>query len=87
MTMTNKSQRKTRVDQQERTPEPNPIPRTVLSMSMQEFATSLRISRATAYLMLKNEMYKTYMIGRRRFVSVDEARALVDRLTSDGDHQ
>ena len=60
--------------------EPSPIPRTALSM--EEFSNSFGISRSMAYQMLKNGMYKSFLIGRRRFVDVEEAKALSARLTA-----
>lgn len=61
--------------------EPSPVPRTALSM--EEFASSFGISRSMAYKMFKDKMYVTFMVGRRRFVDVEEAKALAARLTAE----
>ena len=60
---------------------PGPIPRTALSMG--EFAVSFGVSRSMAYHMLNEGLYKTFLIGRRRFVAVEEAKKLAARLTSE----
>jgi predicted site-specific integrase-resolvase len=69
-------------DQQKKEPEPSPVPRTCFSM--QEFSESFGVSKSAAYLWVKTGLLRTFLVGRRRFVSVDEAKQLAARLTEQG---
>jgi len=60
--------------------ETNPIPR--IALSMQEVADSFGVSRSTIYEWVDGKLLKTFTIGRRRFVSTEEAKALATRLTN-----
>jgi excisionase family DNA binding protein len=58
---------------------PNP-PRgldTRAALSMSDAADALGISRAYAYRLRDSGELKTFTLGRRRLVSVDEVRALI----------
>ena len=52
-----------------------------IALSMDEFADCYGISKSTAYELVRDNLLKTFVIGRRRFVSVEEAKALAARLT------
>jgi excisionase family DNA binding protein len=60
--------------------ETSPIPR--IALSMQELADSFGVSRSTVYEWVDGKLLKTFTIGRRRFVSMEEAKALATRLTN-----
>jgi len=60
--------------------ETSPIPR--IALSMQELADSFGVSRSTVYEWVDGMLLKTFTIGRRRFVSMEEAKALATRLTN-----
>ena len=60
--------------------EPSPAPKT--AYTMQEFADSFGISKSFAYRMVRDKILNTFMLGRRRFVSVEEAKNLAAKLTS-----
>jgi len=49
---------------------------------MQEVADSFGVSRSTVYEWVDGKLLKTFTIGRRRFVSMEEAKALATRLTN-----
>jgi excisionase family DNA binding protein len=69
-------------DQKEKKPEPSPVMRTCFSMA--EFAESFGVARSTAYLWISSGLLRTFRVGRRRFISVEEANQLAARLTDQG---
>lgn len=69
-------------DKHEKKPEQSPVMRTCFSMA--EFAESYGVARSTAYLWVSSGLLRTFCVGRRRFVAVDEANQLAARLTEQG---
>ena len=67
--------------QQERKLEPAPVLRTCFTM--REFSESWGISRSTAYLWVTTGLLRTFLVGRRRFVAVEESTRLATQLTEE----
>jgi hypothetical protein len=42
------------------------------------------VARSTAYLWISSGLLRTFRVGRRRFISVEEANQLAARLTDQG---
>ncbi len=59
---------------------PSPVAKT--AYTMQEFADSFGISKSMAYAMIRSNILRTFMLGRRRFVAVEEAKNLAAQLTN-----